>query len=137
MVPYLIPGLALWKARESIFNYFAPMIAGKRNSEDSDIFSRLCQVKDEDGQDFNDEAILYYLSKLLAEARDAFRRGCGAAFTIEHANSEALVVVQEVSKQTDCSEDELQALAQAALAEVDALKRGRRVCSSVMRAASV
>lgn len=73
IVPWPLPGTALQralKARARIFDYFSPLIHEKRNSNGQDIFSRLCQAQDENGQDFSDEAILYHLSNILAAAHD-------------------------------------------------------------------
>lgn len=73
IIPWPLPGTALQRAlqaRENIFNYFAPLIAEKRQSEGQDIFSRLCQAQDENGEDFSDQAILFHLSNILAAAHD-------------------------------------------------------------------
>ncbi|OUS28889.1 hypothetical protein A9Q99_10955 [Gammaproteobacteria bacterium 45_16_T64] len=72
-VPYPVPGLALWRAlraKQRIFNYFRPMIAERRTKEGLDIFTRLCQAKDEDNQSFTDQAILDHLVNILAAAHD-------------------------------------------------------------------
>ncbi len=73
LIPYAIPPFTLWRAlraREKMFKYFGPMIPQRRQSTGSDILTRLCQAKDEDGKDFTDQAILYHLINVIAAAHD-------------------------------------------------------------------
>lgn len=73
LIPFPVPGFALWKAlraQKVLINFFRQMIANKRMKEGQDIFARLCTAKDEDGASLSDDAILYHLLQFLAAAHD-------------------------------------------------------------------
>ncbi len=73
IVPYPVPGLALWRAlraREQLFAYFRPLIAARRTSDGTDVLTRLCQARDEHGEAFSDEAIQFHLISVLSAAHD-------------------------------------------------------------------
>lgn len=73
IVPFPLPGLAVWRAlraRERLFDYFRPLIPARRKGDGSDILTRLCQAQDEDGSEFSDHAILYHLITVLSAAHD-------------------------------------------------------------------
>ncbi|MCP5170263.1 MAG: cytochrome P450 [Hahellaceae bacterium] len=73
LMPFPFPGNAIWKAlraRQALFDYFRPMIAPRKASDGKDIFTRLCQAQDEDGQAFSEQAILDHLVNVLSAAHD-------------------------------------------------------------------
>lgn len=73
LVPYPVPGLALWRAlraQKVLLEFFRDMIESKREQEGNDVFTRLCTAKDEDGHSLSDDAILYHLLQFLAAAHD-------------------------------------------------------------------
>jgi cytochrome P450 len=73
IVPYPVPGLSLWRAlraREQLFAYFRPLIAARRQGEGTDVLTRLCQAKDENGEFFSDDAIQFHLLSVLSAAHD-------------------------------------------------------------------
>ncbi len=73
IIPYPLPGTAIWKAlraRQALFDYFRPMIRERKVSDGKDIFTRLCQAKDEEGQSFTEQAVLDHLVNVLSAAHD-------------------------------------------------------------------
>lgn len=73
LIPFEVPGLALWKslrAQKVLLEFFRGLIAGKRGGEGNDVFSRLCNAKDEEGNSLTDRQILYHLLQFLAAAHD-------------------------------------------------------------------
>jgi cytochrome P450 len=73
IVPYPVPGLAVWRAlraRERLFQYFRPLIPARKSSDGKDVLTCLVQAKDEDGAAFSDEAVLFHLITVLSAAHD-------------------------------------------------------------------
>ncbi|MCP5207262.1 MAG: cytochrome P450 [Hahellaceae bacterium] len=73
IIPSPLPGTAIWKAlraRQTLFDYFRPMIKQRKASDGKDIFTRLCQAKDEEGAEFSEQAILDHLVNVLSAAHD-------------------------------------------------------------------
>jgi cytochrome P450 len=73
IIPYPVPGLAIWKAQKAkkkLFDFFRPMIDERRKMAGPDIFSRLCLAKSEDGQIFTEQQILDHLVNVLSAAHD-------------------------------------------------------------------
>lgn len=72
-IPVPLPGTPLWRAdraRREMFDFLRPMIAERRTGGGGDLFSRLCQAVDEDGNRFDDETILYHMVQMLGAAHD-------------------------------------------------------------------
>lgn len=73
IVPYAVPGLAVWRAlraRGKLFDYFRPLLPQRRQSSAKDVLTLLCKAKDEEGAAFTDDAILFHLITVLSAAHD-------------------------------------------------------------------
>ncbi|MFK7732700.1 MAG: cytochrome P450 [Pseudomonadales bacterium] len=58
------------KAHRYLYDFLRAQIAGKRAGQDTDMFSLFCREKQEDGQYFSDDDIVYHISFLLFAAHD-------------------------------------------------------------------
>ncbi|MEN7344206.1 MAG: cytochrome P450 [Pseudomonadota bacterium] len=68
-----VPGLGLWRglrARKALEQFFASQIEARRAGNGTDMFTRLCQATDEDGQQFSDEDIVDHMIFLMMAAHD-------------------------------------------------------------------
>ncbi|MEZ5504952.1 MAG: cytochrome P450 [Gammaproteobacteria bacterium] len=73
LVRYPVPGGRWYKGlqgRKTLEEFFRSRIAGKRVHPGADLFSRLCQAEDENGQRFTDEDIVNHMIFLLMAAHD-------------------------------------------------------------------
>lgn len=68
-----VPGLR-WKkgltGRARLEAFFRARLPHKRAGQEEDLFARLCQVRDEDGQAFSDDAIISHMIFLMMAAHD-------------------------------------------------------------------
>jgi cytochrome P450 len=72
-IPLAIPGTLLWKgikARQTMCDFFSPLIAGKRAGVGQDLFSLLCQATDEEGKGYTDQEIVDHMIFLMMAAHD-------------------------------------------------------------------
>ena len=76
-IPFAFPGTLLWrgiKARQTMCDFFLPMIAQRRDGEGDDegkdLFSLLCKAKDEDGKGYTDQEIVDHMIFLMMAAHD-------------------------------------------------------------------
>lgn len=72
-IPLAIPGTVLYrgiKAREFMCQFFLSQIAGKRASQDEDLFALLCRAEDEDGNRYTDQEIVDHMIFLMMAAHD-------------------------------------------------------------------
>ena len=72
-IPFPIPGTLLWrgiKARETMCNFFLPMIAKRRDGDGNDLFTLLCKAKDEEGNGYTDQEIVDHMIFLMMAAHD-------------------------------------------------------------------
>ncbi len=72
-IPFAIPGTLLWrgiKARQTMCNFFLPMIAQRRAGEGNDLFSLLCKAEDEEGRGYTDQEIVDHMIFLMMAAHD-------------------------------------------------------------------
>jgi len=72
-IPLAIPGTLLWKgikARQTMCDFFLPLIAGKRAGSGADLFSLLCQATDEEGKGYTDQEIVDHMIFLMMAAHD-------------------------------------------------------------------
>jgi len=73
LVRYPVPGGRWWKGlqgRKLLEQFFRARIPQKRAQPGTDLFSRLCQAEDENGQRFTDEDIVNHMIFLLMAAHD-------------------------------------------------------------------
>lgn len=73
IIPYPVPGLALWRGmrgRQQIIDFLKPQIQQRRVSQGTDIFTRLCQATDDQGDVFSDQDVLNHMVNVLAAAHD-------------------------------------------------------------------
>lgn len=72
-VRYPVPG-GKWRAglrgRKVLEDYFFRMLPAKRASQGNDFFSALCHARDEDGQQFDDRAVVDHMIFLIMAAHD-------------------------------------------------------------------
>jgi cytochrome P450 len=72
-IPFAFPGTLLWrgiKARQTMCNFFLPMIAQRRDGDGNDLFSLLCKAKDEEGKGYTDQEIVDHMIFLMMAAHD-------------------------------------------------------------------
>lgn len=72
-IPLAIPGTLLWKgikARQTMCNFFLPLIPAKRAGAGQDLFSLLCQATDEEGKGYTDQEIVDHMIFLMMAAHD-------------------------------------------------------------------
>ncbi|MFT4713393.1 MAG: cytochrome P450 [Candidatus Azotimanducaceae bacterium] len=72
-IPFAIPGTLLWKgikARQTMCDFFLPLIDDKRAGEGKDLFSLLCQATDEEGKGYTDQEIVDHMIFLMMAAHD-------------------------------------------------------------------
>lgn len=72
-IPLAIPGTLLWKgikARQTMCDFFLPLIPGKRAGAGKDLFSLLCQATDEEGKGYTDQEIVDHMIFLMMAAHD-------------------------------------------------------------------
>ena len=72
-IPFAIPGTLLWKgikARQTMCDFFLPLIPDKRAGTGTDLFSLLCQATDEDGNGYTDQEIVDHMIFLMMAAHD-------------------------------------------------------------------
>ena len=72
-IPLAIPGTLLWKgiqARQTMCDFFLPLIAEKRDGQGEDLFSLLCQATDEEGQGYTDQEVVDHMIFLMMAAHD-------------------------------------------------------------------
>ncbi|MFT7686434.1 MAG: cytochrome P450 [Candidatus Azotimanducaceae bacterium] len=72
-IPLAIPGTLLWrgiKARQTMCEFFLPLIEDKRLGDGQDLFSLLCQAKDEKGHGYTDQEIVDHMIFLMMAAHD-------------------------------------------------------------------
>ncbi|EAW30420.1 possible cytochrome P450 family proteins [marine gamma proteobacterium HTCC2143] len=72
-IPVAFPGTILWrgiKAREYMCSFFHSCIAEKRAGNGNDMFSLLCNAKDEEGNQYTDQEIVDHMIFLMMAAHD-------------------------------------------------------------------
>ena len=72
-IPFALPGTLLWKgikARETMCDFFLPMISPKRDGDGQDLFSLLCKATDEEGNGYTDQEIVDHMIFLMMAAHD-------------------------------------------------------------------
>ena len=72
-IPFAFPGTLLWrgiKARQTMCDFFLPMIPQKRAGDGQDLFSLLCRATDEDGAGYTDQEIVDHMIFLMMAAHD-------------------------------------------------------------------
>jgi cytochrome P450 len=72
-IPLAIPGTLLWRgirARKYMSELFLGLVPQKRASKGSDMFTLLCQAKDEDGNQYTDQEIVDHMIFLMMAAHD-------------------------------------------------------------------
>jgi cytochrome P450 len=72
-IPIAIPGTLLWKgikARQTMCDFFLPLIPAKREGNGQDLFSLLCQATDEQGRGYTDQEIVDHMIFLMMAAHD-------------------------------------------------------------------
>ena len=73
IVRFAVPG-GRWakglKGRKVLEKFFRSRVAGKRNSNGSDLFSVLCRAETEDGERFSDEDVVNHMIFLMMAAHD-------------------------------------------------------------------
>ena len=72
-IPFAFPGTLLWrgiKARETMCDFFLPMIPTRRDGDGQDLFSLLCKAKDEEGAGYTDQEIVDHMIFLMMAAHD-------------------------------------------------------------------
>jgi cytochrome P450 len=72
-IPFAFPGTLLWrgiKARQTMCDFFLPMIEQRRGGEGQDLFSLLCKATDEDGNGYTDQEIVDHMIFLMMAAHD-------------------------------------------------------------------
>ncbi|HET8869081.1 MAG TPA: cytochrome P450 [Aquabacterium sp.] len=67
--PFLSYGKGI-AGRQRLIRYFADRVPNKRASQDSDLFARLAQAKDETGQHFSDEDVVNHMIFMMMAAHD-------------------------------------------------------------------
>ncbi len=73
VVPIAVPGLATWRGlrgRETLYRYLSSLLPEKRRSESSDMFSRLCHARAEDGSALSDDDVVNHMIFMLLAAHD-------------------------------------------------------------------
>ena len=73
VVPVAVPGLAVWRglrARRRLTTFLHSLIAERRKSSATDLFTRLCHAESEEGERFGDEEIVDHILFLLFAAHD-------------------------------------------------------------------
>ncbi|MBN8508946.1 MAG: cytochrome P450 [Burkholderiales bacterium] len=68
-----VPPFAMWRgvrARRWLATLMRSRIAGKRAAEGPDLFSQLCQARDEDGERFSDDEVVDHMIFLMMAAHD-------------------------------------------------------------------
>jgi cytochrome P450 len=72
-IPLAVPGTLLWRgirARKYMCKYFETLIPAKRSGEGADMFSLLCQAKDEEGNQYTDQEVIDHMIFLMMAAHD-------------------------------------------------------------------
>jgi|TARA_B110000285_G_scaffold103981_1_gene118374 cytochrome P450 len=72
-IPFAFPGTLLWrgiKARQTMCDFFLPMIPQRRSGDGQDLFSLLCKATDEDGAGYTDQEIVDHMIFLMMAAHD-------------------------------------------------------------------
>jgi len=72
-IPLAVPGTLLWRgirARKYMCEYFQTLIPAKRSGEGTDMFSLLCQAKDEEGNQYTDQEVIDHMIFLMMAAHD-------------------------------------------------------------------
>ena len=72
-IPFAIPGTLLWrgiKARETMCEFFLPLISERRAGDGQDLFSLLCKATDEEGAGYTDQEIVDHIIFLMMAAHD-------------------------------------------------------------------
>ena len=72
-MPIALPGTLLWRgirARQSMCDFFLPMIPEKRAGDNQDLFSLLSRATDEDGKGYTDQEIVDHINFLMMAAHD-------------------------------------------------------------------
>lgn len=72
-MPIALPGTLLWRgirARQSMCDFFLPMIPEKRAGDTQDLFSLLSRATDEDGKGYTDQEIVDHINFLMMAAHD-------------------------------------------------------------------
>ncbi len=72
-IPFAFPGTLLWrgiKARQTMCEFFLPMIPQRRNGDGQDLFSLLCKATDEEGAGYSDQEIVDHMIFLMMAAHD-------------------------------------------------------------------
>ncbi|MEZ5501699.1 MAG: cytochrome P450 [Halioglobus sp.] len=72
-IPLAIPGTLLWRgirAREYMCEYFRRQLPAKRAGVGSDMFSLLCNARDEEGSQYTDQEVIDHIIFLMMAAHD-------------------------------------------------------------------
>jgi len=72
-IPFPLPGTVLRrgiKARATMCEFFLPLIPARREGTGQDLFSILCQAKDEEGAGYTDQEIVDHMNFLMMAAHD-------------------------------------------------------------------
>ena len=72
-MPIALPGTLLWRgirARQSMCDFFLPMISERRAGDSQDLFSLLSRATDEDGKGYTDQEIVDHINFLMMAAHD-------------------------------------------------------------------
>ncbi len=68
-----VPGLAFWKGlkgRQLLSDFFSKMIPERRGTDGRDMFTRLCNATNDDGESFTDQDIIDHMIFLMMAAHD-------------------------------------------------------------------
>ena len=71
--PFAFPGTLLWRgirARQTMCDFFQPLIEERKTGDGQDLFSILCRAQDEDGNRYTDQEIVDHINFLMMAAHD-------------------------------------------------------------------
>jgi cytochrome P450 len=128
VVRYPVPG-GRWykglKGRKVLEDFFRSRIAEKRRNPGEDLFSRLCQAKDEAGNGFTDDDVINHMIFLMMAAHDTSTITLSMMFYYLAKNPEWQQKVREESLRVgkrDLEHDDLAALETAGMVMKEAMR---------------